>query len=52
MLADSGLVAFVTCDREPAYATECGARYLSGERDQQVHQHPFDRGRATFEVLG
>ena len=52
MLADAGLVAFATADCDLVHLTGSGARYLAGERDQQVHPHPFDRGRATFGVLG
>jgi len=52
MLADAGLVAFATDDLDLVHLTTSGAQYLSGARDQQVHPHPFDRGRATFGVLG
>ena len=52
MLADAGLVAFATTDRDLVHLTGSGTRYLAGERDQALHPHPFDQGRATFGVLG
>lgn len=52
MLADAGLVAFATSDRDLVHLTTSGALYLEGERDQALYPHPFDRGRATFGVLG
>jgi hypothetical protein len=47
MLADAGLVAFATPDLDLVHLTTSGALYLEGERDQVVHPHPLEIGRAT-----
>lgn len=51
-LADAGIVAFATADRDLVHLTTSGGLYVEGERDRALYPHPFDRGRATFGVLG
>ncbi|MFB6205663.1 MAG: hypothetical protein ABEJ05_03925 [Haloglomus sp.] len=52
LLADTGLVAFATADCELVHLTTSGARYLEGERDQALHPHLLDTGRAMFGIWG
>lgn len=51
MLADAELVAPSDDDFDLYHITGDGERYLEGERDQDLHPHPFCYGLATTPML-
>jgi len=50
-LADAELVAPSDDDFDLYHITGDGERYLQGERDQELHPHPFTYGRATTRLM-
>lgn len=52
LLADGELVAPSDDDFDLYHITAQGREYLDGERDQELHPHPFYYGLATAPVLG
>lgn len=51
MLADAELVAPSDDDFDLYHLTTDGELYLNGERDQELHPHPFAYGLATARIM-